>query len=98
MADFTHKETEHFTRQQTAQRLRSLADAIDARGACEFNIDGDAITIPVGDGVRVRRKLKSKGEHFSIELDLSWSTSHVSAAVAQSGSGPSPIYDPNSGR
>ena len=83
MTDFTHKEVEHFTRQQTAERLRAIADDFDTRGACEFTIDGEGITIPVGDGVRVKRKLKAKRHQITLELELSWSTEHVSEAVAQ---------------
>ena len=41
MSDFTHKEVEHFSRQQTAERLRGIADAMDTRGVCEFTIDGE---------------------------------------------------------
>lgn len=72
--DFTHKEVEHFTRQQTAGRLRAIAEALDARGALEFTIDGEPISIPVGDGVRVRRKVKAKGDQIKLELELSWTT------------------------
>jgi amphi-Trp domain-containing protein len=87
MSDFTHKEVEHFSRQQTAERLRDLADALDTRGTCEFTIDGEQISIPVGDGVRVRRKLKAKGDQITLELELIWSTAHVSKAVPQTSSG-----------
>jgi len=82
MSDFTHKEVEHFSRQQTAERLRAIADSLDTRGACEFTIDGGRISIPVGDGVRVRRKLKAKRDQIKLELELSWSTAHVSEALA----------------
>ena len=90
MSDFTHKEIEHFTRQQAAERLRHIAEALDARGVCEFSIDGEPTSIPVGDGVRVRRKLKAKRDQIKLELELTWSTAHVSATVAQTDSGPSP--------
>ena len=83
MSDFTHKEVEHFTRQQTAERLRGIADAMDTRGVCEFTIDGEGISLPVGDGVRVKRKLKAKQHQITLELELSWSTAHVAEAVAQ---------------
>ncbi len=97
MSDFTHKEIEYFTRQQTAERLRAIADSLDARGACEFNIDGEPISIPVGDGVRVKRKLKAKREQITLELELTWSTAHVSGAVPPTDSGPSPLYEPGAG-
>jgi len=87
MSDFSHKEVEHFSRQQTAERLRSIADGLDTQGTCEFTIDGEAIRIPVGDGVRVKRKLKAKRDQITLELELSWSTAHVSEAVAQTESG-----------
>ena len=93
MSDFTHKEVEHFSRQQTAERLRSIADALDTRGACEFTIDGGRISIPVGDGVRVKRKLKAKGDQIELELELSWPTAHVSGAVAQTDSEVDPETD-----
>ena len=83
MTDFTHKEVEHFSRQQAAERLREIADELDARGVCEFTIDGEPTSIPVGDGVRVRRKLKAKRDHITLDLELSWSTAHESQTVAQ---------------
>lgn len=91
MSDFTHKEVEHFSRQQTAERLRDIADALDTRGTCEFTIDGAPISIPVGDGVRVQRKLKARRDQIELELKLSWSTAHVSEAVAQADVRPWPI-------
>ena len=88
MSDFTHKEIEYFSRQQAAERLRGIAEELDARGVCEFNIDGEPTSIPVGDGVRVRRKLKAKRDQITLELELSWSTAHESETVAQTDSGP----------
>jgi amphi-Trp domain-containing protein len=81
MSNFEVKETEHISRQHAAERLTDVAYALSAGGTVEFMIAGERVALPIGDGVSLKRELKSDGTKIELELELSWSTVHVAPAV-----------------
>lgn len=81
MSNFEMKETEHVSRQHAAERFTDVAYALSAGGTIEFMIAGERVTVPIGDGVLLKRELKSSGTQIELELELSWSTAHVVPAV-----------------
>jgi amphi-Trp domain-containing protein len=81
MSNFEIQETEHVSRQHAAERLTDIAYALSAGGTIEFMIAGERVALPIGDGVRLKRELKSNGAQIELELELSWSTAHVAPAA-----------------
>jgi amphi-Trp domain-containing protein len=81
MSNFEVKETEHISRQHAAERLTDVAYALSAGGTVEFLIAGERVSLPIGDGVSLKRELKSNGTQIELGLELSWSTAHVAPAV-----------------
>jgi len=77
--ELEHKETEHVTRQVAAERLTDVAYALSTGGQFNFTMNGEQLTVPIGEGVRLRRELTLTDKHVVLELELSWSTAHASA-------------------
>ena len=75
--ELEHKETEHVTRQVAAERLTDIAYALSTGGRFDFTMNGEQLSIPIGDGVRLKRELSLTAEHVELELELSWSTAHA---------------------
>jgi amphi-Trp domain-containing protein len=74
MGDFTHKEDEQrLSRQEVAERLIDIAYALTAGGPLELGAAGRRVTVPVANELHLERELKSTGERFALELELSWS-------------------------
>jgi amphi-Trp domain-containing protein len=74
MGDFTHKEDEQgLSRQEVAERLIDIAYALTAGGPLELGAAGRRVTVPVANELHLERELKSQGEQFALELELSWS-------------------------
>jgi amphi-Trp domain-containing protein len=74
MGDFTHKEDEQrLSRQEVAERLIDIAYALTAGGPLELGAAGRRVTVPVANELHLERELKSHGERFALELELSWS-------------------------
>jgi amphi-Trp domain-containing protein len=87
--ELEHKETEHVTRQVAAERLTDIAYALSAGGQFTFTMNGEQVSVPIGDGLRLKRGLTLADGHVELELELSWSTAHAGAAsppTASSGS------------
>jgi amphi-Trp domain-containing protein len=87
--ELEHKETEHVTRQVAAERLTDIAYALSAGGQFNFTMNGEQVSVPIGDGLRLKRGLTLTDGHVELELELSWSTAHAGAAsppTASSGS------------
>jgi amphi-Trp domain-containing protein len=82
--ELEHKETEHVPRQSAAERLTAIADALSAGGRFEFTMNGEQISIPIGDGVRLKRELKLTDGQVELELELRWSTAHATAPLPPS--------------
>jgi amphi-Trp domain-containing protein len=79
--ELEHKETEHVPRQAAAQRLTDIADALSTGGRFEFTLNGEQLSIPIGDGVRLKRELTLTDGHVELELELRWSTAHATAPL-----------------
>jgi amphi-Trp domain-containing protein len=84
--ELEHKETEHVTRQVAAERLTDIAYALSTGGQFNFTMNGEQLSVPIGDGVRLKRELRLTDRHVELELELSWSTAHASAQSSPSAS------------
>jgi amphi-Trp domain-containing protein len=84
MNDFKRKDEEHVSRQQAAERLTDVAYALSAGQPLELTVNGDRVSVPIADDMRLTRDVKSKGDHVQLELELRWSTADT-AAPAPSG-------------
>ena len=71
MSDF--KQEERLSRQRAAERLIDIAYGLTAGGPLELSASGRRITVPVGNELLLGRELRSRGERFGLELELSWS-------------------------
>lgn len=71
MSDF--KQEERLSRQRAAERLIDIAYGLTAGGPLELSASGRRITVPVGNELLLGRELRSRGERFRLELELSWS-------------------------
>jgi amphi-Trp domain-containing protein len=74
MTDLTERPKEELSRQQAAQHLVNLAQALQAGGSLDVDANGHSVRVPIADQVVVQRKNKSTGDGVVIELELSWST------------------------
>ena len=81
MSDFKHKDEEQLSRRQAAERLVDIAYALTAGRPLELNSDGRRITVPMGNELRLGRKLKSEGDRIGLELDLTWAIPETSSAA-----------------
>ena len=75
MNDFKRKDEERVTRQQAADRLADVAYALTAGVPLELTVNGERVSIPIADELRLERDVKAKGDRVELELELSWSTS-----------------------
>ena len=80
------QETERVTRQAAAERLTDIAYALSTGGQFDFTMNGEQLSVPIGDGVRLKRELTLTDGHVALELELSWSTAHASAPSRPSAS------------
>ena len=85
MRDFKHKDEQQLSRRQAAERLVDIAFALTAGRPLELNADGRRITVPMGNDLRLGRKLKSEGDRVELELDLTWAIPEASSAAKPSG-------------
>ena len=80
MNDMRHMESEHVLRQRAAERLTDIAYALVTGGPIEFRINGERLSVPIADGVRLKRDLKAEGGEVVLAIDLRWSTAHAAPA------------------
>lgn len=80
MAEFKHKDKQELSRQEAAEWLIAIADALRTGGSMALGAGGQQVQIP--DQVFVEREFERKGDRVEIELELSWSTADVAAPVA----------------
>ncbi len=76
MNDMQHMETAHVLRKEAADRLADIAYRLVTGGPIEFTINGERISVPIAEGVRLRRALKSEGNDVQLEIEVSWSNVH----------------------
>jgi amphi-Trp domain-containing protein len=85
MSDFKHEDEERLSRRQAAERLVDIAYALTAGGPLELNAAGRRITVPIGNELRLGRKLKSEGGRVELELELTWAIPEGASAAKRSG-------------
>ena len=74
MNDFKRKDEEVVSRQQAAERLADLAYLLTSGVPFELTVNGERVSIPIADELRLERDVKAKGDRVELELELSWST------------------------
>ena len=84
MSDFKHEDEERLSRRQVAERLVDIACAFTAGRPLELNAAGRRITVPMGNELRLARKLSSEGDRVELELDLTWAIPEASSAAKRS--------------
>jgi amphi-Trp domain-containing protein len=75
MAEFTETPKQQLSRQQAAQHLIGLAQALQTGGSLDVDANGHSVRVRIADQVTLKRNSKSTGDGVEIELELSWSTS-----------------------
>jgi amphi-Trp domain-containing protein len=61
------------SREEVADWLVDLADAIRDGGTAELPLSGPVVTVPLGDDVDVEIEVEIDGDEVELELELSWS-------------------------
>jgi amphi-Trp domain-containing protein len=84
MNDFRHRDEEHLSRRQAAERLIDIAYALTAGRPLELNTAGRRITVPIANELRLGRELKSEGDRVELELELTWAIPEGSSAAKRS--------------
>jgi amphi-Trp domain-containing protein len=82
MSDVQRNEKEHVSRRQAAERLVDLAYALTTGGRLELTVEGERVTVPLADELRLERNLRSKADHVELTLELSWSPMDAAAPPA----------------
>ena len=82
MNDMRHTETAHVLRQQAAERLTDIAYALVTGGPIELTINGERLSLPIADGVRLKRDLKSENGQVALDVERTWSTVHSAPSHA----------------
>jgi amphi-Trp domain-containing protein len=78
--NFKHKRKEHVSRDEAAQRLIALGQALANGGSLDIGAGGEKHLVAVADDLRWEYDTKAKAEHVEIELELRWQ--QVAPAVA----------------
>ncbi len=71
-AHFKHKDKEHVSRQDAADRLVAIAEALRSGGTVELGGDGQSASVQIADELMFEREYEQKGDRVEIELELSW--------------------------
>jgi amphi-Trp domain-containing protein len=74
MTDFKRKDEERVSREQAADLLADVAYALTAGVPLYLTVDGERVSIPIADELRLERDVKANGDRVELELALSWST------------------------
>ena len=70
LLEIERKET--LRREEVAQRLHALADALARHNAVEFNRGGTRVTVKVPDELVVKVELEMKDDKTELEIELRW--------------------------
>jgi amphi-Trp domain-containing protein len=60
------------TREEAAQRLRTIADQLERHNSLEFVRDGQRFTVEVADQVHLEVELEIEGDKSELEIEISW--------------------------
>ena len=66
------EQRETLRREEVAERLRALADALARHNDIEFDRGGMHFRLKVPDEVRVKVELEVEGDETELEIELSW--------------------------
>ena len=66
------EQRETLRREEVAERLRALADALARHNNIEFDRGGMHFRLKVPDEVRVKVELEVKDDETELEIELSW--------------------------
>ena len=66
------KEVEHLRREEAAERLRALADALSRHNDVEFERGGVRFRLKVPDDIRLKVELEIESDETELEIELSW--------------------------
>lgn len=75
MSDVELKTEREMTRHEAAERLRSIAAALDSGDRAEIAVDGATVKVRVPDRVRAELELEVDGDEVELEIELTWSIS-----------------------
>jgi amphi-Trp domain-containing protein len=84
MSDVQRNEKELVSRRQAAERLVDLAYALTTGGRLELTVEGERVTLPLADELRLERNLTSKADLVELKLELSWSPADAAAPPTSS--------------
>ena len=71
MALFEIDTTQKMSREDAADKLRELADALSRHNSVEFDRDGRRINISIPDEVNLKVEVEL-GEENELEIELTW--------------------------
>lgn len=71
MIEFKHEK--HLSREQAAERLAHIAFALTVGRTLDLRVEGERVTRPVADAVRLKRESKANGGRVQVDVVLSWS-------------------------
>lgn len=74
MGDLKRTDKERVSRQEAAERLADLAYAMTAGGSLQLTVEGERVTVPLAEEVRLKRHVTTEGNRVNLELELTWST------------------------
>lgn len=74
MAEMKVEHEVTLSREEVADWLADLADAIRGGGSADLPLSGPVVTVPVGEEVAVEVEIEVDGDEVELELELSWST------------------------
>ena len=66
------EQTETLRREEVAERLRALADALSRHNEVEFDRGGTHFRLRVPDEVKVKVELEVEDDETELEIELSW--------------------------
>lgn len=79
---FKHKDKQQVSREEAAERLTAIAEALRTGGTVELAAEGRSIDVQVADQVLLEREFEKKGERVELELELSWSAPAAAAPTS----------------
>lgn len=68
---FEIDQTQRMRREEAAERLRALADALSRHNSVEFEREGRRITVSIPDEVELKVEVEL-GEESELEIELTW--------------------------
>jgi amphi-Trp domain-containing protein len=82
MSDVKLERKETLSRQQAAERLSAVAEALAKGSDVEVDFGGGTMVLRVPDDVRSEFEVEVDGDEVELELELKWSTARAKAPTA----------------